>query len=846
LINKTLPGKGKLVMEGIVTDVRLALRGLRMAPGFAVAAVLILALGVGANVTAFGALRIAVLAQPPFPDPDSLVSVDLTRGVGDEERYSRWAYPYLRMLEGRDDRLIDPIAGYRTRVATLTERGPAIQVPMEIVSPDYFEVVGQPMTIGRGFGAEGEDPSGQHRVAVVSDSFWRTTLGGNAAAIGEELRLNGEPFLVIGVAPRGFSGFAGGSELWVPHGAYDVIQPGVLDQPYNHVAWVVGRLHHGASLEAADAQMRIIGDAVAEEWPMDTPYGAGARALEELWEEPEAQAASKYLAMASGLVLFVACANLSGLMLARARRKVHEGAVRRALGASRWRLIRAFLAESLTVATLGGICGLVVSVWGTRALRLAWPSQFQHRPDTGLQVVDPESLAIDSSAIIFALAVSIAAALLIGLIPALRASGEGITSRLKEGGRLAGRRRKLAGMDGQAALVGIQVCIAVLLLVSVGLVGASVQRLLAVDEGFRTERILTFDYSKPAAVPRLDPTDEEAWRVHINLSAQFDDRMIERVTTLPGVEAMTTSANTVMGGYQAVLSVTGVEGGPELPEAMSIGVNPVADQYFETLGIPILEGRGFRSSDGLDGEPVVILSEKAAATLFPDQSPIGRRVGIVFTLPGRLMAEVVGVAGEVLYMGPDREGLPVAYFSTRERRFGSHAMVRTMGRPEEMIQVIRNEIFAMDPTVAMSNIATMEELIGRSIGDRRIILALLGIFAAITVGLVAAGTWGLVAYSVADRQRELGLRIALGAEPTSVQRLVVRKSMGAGLAGVILGLAGAWAGSRLLESFLWEVSPREPLALLAGASLLLAVVLLASYLPARRATRADPIQVLRN
>jgi predicted permease len=460
--------------------------------------------------------------------------------------------------------------------------------------------------------------------------------------------------------------------------------------------------------------------------------------------------------------------------------------------------------------------------------------------------MDPESLVIDGGAVLFALAVSTAAALLIGIIPALRASGEGITSRLKVSSGLAGRRRSRAGIDGQAILVGAQVCIALLLLVSVELLGASVLRLLAVDEGFRTERVLTFDYSKPAEVPRLDPTDEEIWGAHIRLSAQFDDRLIQRITALPGVEAMTTSANTVMGGYQAVLGVAGVEGGSEMLEEMSIGVNTVADQYFETLGIPILEGRGLLPTDGLDGVPVVVLSEKAATTLFPDQNPIGRRVGIVFTLPGRLMAEVVGVAGEVLYMGPDQEGLPVAYFSTRERRFGSHAMVRTVGPPARMIEAIRNEIHALDPTVAMSNIATMDELIGRSIGDRRIILALLGIFAGITVSLVATGTWALVAYSVADRQRELGLRIALGAEPRSVQRFVVRNSMRAGLLGVLLGLGGAWVGSRLVESFLWEVSPRDPVALLAGASFMFAVVLFASYIPARRATRTDPILVLKD
>ncbi len=833
-------------MEGIGTDVRMAFRGLIKAPGFTLVAVLILALGVGANVTAFAGLKIAALARPPFPEAERLVSVDLTRQTEGGVRYSRWAYPYLEMLHDWDDRLVDPVAGYRTWQATLTELGPASQVAIEMVSADYFKVVGLPVEMGRDFTADEGDPGSGHRVVVVSHSFWQTRLGGDRSVLGREIRLNDAAFRVIGVAQRGFSGLAGGAHLWVPHGAYDLFQPGVLQQPHNHVVWVVGRLRPGATLPAAAAQMQVIGDAIAEAWSRSDRYAAGIRTFSEVWTNPHARAASTLLSLAAALVLLVACANLSGLMLTRARRRVREGAIRRALGASRWRLVRSSLLESLTLAALGGLAGVAVSLWGTRLLILAWPSEFLRGTDTGLQVVNPDAMSLDTGVMVFALLVSGLAALLTGLVPALRASSEQITGHLKETTGVSGRRRRFARIDAQTILVGAQVCLALMLLVSVGLLGSSVRRLLGVDEGFRTERLITFDYTRPQGVPRLDPTDETAWRDHIVLSAQFDDRFKRRVAALPGIEAIAISAGPMLVGFQAVLGVTGIEGQPQLDEGRSIGVVTVDDECFETLGIPILRGRGFTSSDGLLNQPAVVLNETAVTTFFQGQDPIGQRIGIVFALPGRDMAEVVGVVGDILHTGPDQDRWPVAYFSTRERRHGSHAMVRTTGDPTKSLRMIQDELHDMDATVAMGNVATMGQLIRRSVGDRTMILALLGAFASITVLLVAVGTWGVVAYSIADRTRELVLRIALGAERCSVVRLAMSKTAVTALVGVVLGLVGAFAGTRILDTFLWDTSARDPMTFLAGGTFLFAVVLVASYLPARRATSVDPAQVLRS
>ena len=833
------------LLDGILTDIRLAFRGLRKAPGFTVSAVLILALGIGANVTAFSALKIVVLTPPPFPEAERLVSVDLTMSRNDRTGFTRWAYPYVQRLADWPDRLIEPVAGYREQVATLTGFGPASQLNIEVVPPDYFDVVGHPLTLGRGFVAEEADPSGPYRVAVVSYSFWRTRLGADAAALGREIQLNGVNFQVVGVAPPNFSGFTGGATLWLPLGAYAVLQPGVLQEAYNHLVWVVGRLRPGANLAEAEAQMEVVGQAIAEEWSRGNyTYGADVRSFADVWTNSDARTASTFLALAAGLVLLVACANLTGLLFTRARKRVREGAVRCALGASRWRLIRSYLVESLVVTTFGGIAGLVLSAWGIRLLAVAWPSQFLQGNSTGLQVINPDGLALDARVITFAVVVSVCSALLIGLIPALRLSSFRITDHLKDGAGATKRHGGKSGLDAQTFLVGAQVSLALMLLVGVGLMGSSVRRLLDVDDGFQTQRLLSFVFSSPRAVPRFDPRDETAARSHITLSAQFDDQLQQRLNALPNIEGIAMSSGGILKNFEMVLGFRVEDGQSELSDG-GAGVVPVSDNYFGLLGIPILRGRGFGQPDGLNGLPVVVLSQSAASRFFPDQDPIGKRVTTGFALSGRATAEVVGVVGDVIYTGPEEERTPVVYYSLRERRAGSYAMVRTTGNPNEAVSLIRDELFAMDPTVAMSNITTVDQLISGSVGDRGLIFWLLTIFATITVLLAAVGTWGVVAYSVADRQRELGLRIALGAEGTSVLRLVLRRSTLTALGGVAIGLAGAWAGSRVLEALLWNTSARDPRIFLGGGALLFVVVLVASYLPARRATRVDPVEVLR-
>jgi len=652
--------------------------------------------------------------------------------------------------------------------------------------------------------------------------------------------LNGKRFEVVGVAPRGFSGLSGDAALWLPMAsAAELFSSFMIRGPQAHWLHVVGRLAEGATLAQARAQVEAIGRGIAEAFPLGDPsvvYGADVRSLGEVRVNEQARAAVLLLSVAAALVLLVACANLSGLLLARARRQARDGAVRLAVGASRWRLIRASLVESALLACLGGGAGVLVALWGTRAMAAAWPSRFLVSGVGEMRVTDPASLALDPAVLGFALFVTAATALLVGLAPAVRTSRSDVAASLREAAGATRRVRRVLGMDGRAALVGAQVALALVLLVGTGLVGRSMQRLLDVDLGFDPDHLLTFAYT----IPRAD-----AWADDANA---FHDRYVERIAALPGVRDVSLGTPPLSGHWSITL-VQDVRGHEPIPqgEGPAIGVHLVGDGYFEMLGVPLLEGRTLDARDGWDAHPTLVISRTAAQRLFPDEDPVGQSLKIGISADGKeAYAEVVGVVGDVRYGPPDEDPIPEAYYALRE--FGDrsvHVLVRTSADPLSLVPAVRAELGELDPDLAIFSVTTGRDLVARSTGDRRVVLALLALFAMVTVLLAATGTWGIVAYAVADRRRELGLRMALGARGGRVVGMVLAQSAGAALAGLLVGLGGAWAGARLLSAFMYETSPRDPLAFAGAASTLLAVVLVASWLPGRRATWVDPSEALR-
>jgi predicted permease len=829
--------------EGIGMDIRLALRALRRAPGFTFAALAVLGLGIGANATVFSALRVAVLAPPPYPDPGSLVLADLTYQRGEQEPEPLiWSYPKFRMFLETPDRRIDPAVGYAARTATLTDLGPAETIGIEVVSPGYFALLGRTPPLGRGFVDEEIDPGADPAVVVLSDVMWRERFGGDPGVLGSDVTLNQSRLTVVGVAPPDFEGLTGSADLWVPMGITGALVAPFMTSPESagaHWFHVLGRLTAGSTVEEARAQMTSIGAAISEAYPPPNTsrvFSASARSFLDVRSNERAESAVLFLTLAAGLLLLVACANLSGLLIARARSKMRDAAVRVAVGASRWRLVRASLAESLALAVLGGVVGLGLALGGTRALALLWPARFSGGEDGDLRVTDPAAFGVDVPVLLFAIAVTLLTGLVFGLAPALRASRPDVGERLRDGTGGTRAARGFAGLDVRSLLVGAQVALALVLLIGVGLVAESTRRLLAVDEGFRTERLLTFAYTMPSSSSRRDDP------------VGFHDELLDEIRAISGVESATVGCPPLR-GHCIITRVDAVEGEPEIPpgEGIQIGANMVDDVHFDALGIPVLVGRVFDSSDGRDRQATVVLNETAARELFGDRPAVGRFIELGVRDPDRdRMTEVVGVVGDVLYGRPEDGVMPEAYFSYRDfAEPRASVTVRTRGEPLGVVGDLTAAVQAADPEMALDRLETMETLIASSVGDRRAVVRLLGIFAAITLLLALTGTWSLVAYMVADRRRELGLRIALGARAEGIVRRMLSQGVRAAAGGVLAGLVLGRFVSRLLESLLWEIEPTEPVVYLGGALFLLGTVVLASWLPARRAARVDPVEALK-
>jgi putative ABC transport system permease protein len=836
------PSSEARIGSGLGSDLHIALRGMRRNPGFTFAAVAVLALGIGANATVFSALRVVVLTPPPYPRLDRLVVVDLVNEhLGRaERRVVTWSSPKFEAFLEVQNRLIEPVAGYANRSATLTGFGPATRIPYELVSPSYFRTLGVTPVVGRTLGTEeGHGPEGS-RIAILSHELWMSRFGGSASALDEDITLEGTSLRIVGVAPEGFHGLSGDAQVWVPLGVADeLFGYGLIEQSGAHWFHVVGRLRPDATLEEAAAQMASLGDGIAELYPSGDPqsvWTASARAFEDVRMNEAARAAVVLLTMAAAVVLLVACANLSGLLLARARRRARDGAVRIAIGASRWRIVRGSLVESGLLSILGGATGLGLALWGTSALASAWPRAFLSSAEGEMRVADLSHLGLEPAVLLFASLATALTALLFGAAPAARLSGTDVSVVLKDGSGATRREVGRASLDGRAALVGTQVALALLLLIGAGLLGSSTVRLLSIDEGVTTENVLAFRY----AIPETSTWSERETELH--------DELLARLEALPPVLSATTGSRP-LSGHWAITRVDAVEGGPEIPqgEGILIGVHMVGDGYFETLGIPVVSGRVFDATDGTDRFPTIVISERTAERLFPGEDPVGKRIEIGISDDNKeSWSEVVGVVGNVLYGPPDQDPMPETYYSNRE--FGTTSasvLVRTSVEPLPTMPTIRSALTELDPTLAIYGVTTMEEVVAASVGDRRVLLALLGLFAGVAVLLAATGTWGIVAVSVADRRRELGLRIALGADDVRVMGMVLRQSVVTAVLGVAVGLVGGAAASRLLEIFLWDTERLEPAVYAGGTLLLLAVTLLASWIPARGVLRLDPAETLR-
>lgn len=797
----------------VLQDLTFALRMLRKVPGFTAAAVLATALGIGANTAIFTVVKQVLLQPLPFHDPSRIVDVnEYARGAA-----SAVSPPNFMDWRGQN-RSLAALGAYSSQVLTLSDGAEPARTNSGYVDDRVFEVLGVAPIAGRAFNAQ-DVIAGGRKVVILGYDMWQRAYGGDRAVVSRLVTIEGEPHEVVGVMPQGFD-FPDGSEVWVPlrFSARDLRE----NQRGAHYISAVGRLRPGVTAAQASEDLNGIEERIAKQFP-DKVGGYSVAAVPLLESMVEGvQRPLLVLFGAVAFVLLIACVNVSNLLLARATTRTGEIAVRAALGAGRGRLVRQLLAESIVLSLAGGGAGLLLASWGVRALMSVAP------PD----LPRATNVEIDAGILAFSVLLSIAAGVMFGTVPALIASKPNLAIFLRDvrrdGGSSGGRRRL------RELLVSAQVALALVLLAGAGLAIRSFQRLTHVDPGFRPDSVLTARIALPDATY---PSEESQVRFFADYT--------EAVRRLPGVlqAGAVSIAPVTRAGFGGTFTIYGRPEGSDEGRAQVRSLTP---GYMETLSIPLRAGRFFDARDTPEAPRVAIISESGARRFWPGENPIGRRLRVHVNEPSGQPREIVGVVGDVRTRGMELALVPVIYVP--HSQYGPESMVltvRTAATPIALLPALKTTLRALAPGVALGRARTMDDLVAASVAQPRFRTLLLAIFAAVSLLLASVGLYGVVAFSVNQRRTELGLRIALGAEPAEVMRLVLRQGMLPVGIGIAVGLGGAVLLARVMKSLLFGVEPGDPATFGAVAIILTVVALAACYLPARRATAVDPATTLR-
>jgi putative ABC transport system permease protein len=813
-------------MRTLWQDVRFGARVLLKQPAFTLVAVLTLAVGVGANTTIFSVVNGVLLKSLPFPEPDRLVALNET---SESARVMAAAYPnYLDWRAGQS--VFENLAARMPAGGVITGGGEPERVMGRWVTASFFPVLGVRPGAGRFF-TDAEDRPGAERVMVLGHGLWRRRYGGDPSVVGRAVSFNGESWTVVGVTPPEFDFYGRdnlNNEFFIPLGR--LADQEWMHERKSHVVMVTGRLKPGVGLERARSEMRALAARLGGQFPESNGgNGVGLRPLLEDYVG-SARPGLLMLTLAVALLLLIACANVANLLLARGASRRREVALRMALGASRRRVVRQLLTESLMLASLGGAAGLLLAVWGLDLLVWLNPGG----------VPRLENVALDARVLGFTSAVTLLTGVAFGLTPALQTAGADFRSALGEGGpRATGAGRRL-----RAALVVTEVALSLVLLVGAGLLLKSFWRLMEVDPGFDARGVLTFRLRLPDAKYR-EPAQ----------IAAFLREAKRRIAELPGVERV--SLTTGFPFSRADDNGYLIEGEPEprRPDDWAKANRYSVDEdYHRTLGITLLAGRYFGAGDAGDAPPAVIVDDALVRREFPGRAPsdaLGKRLR--FGGEGEPWREIVGVVRHVRQRDLEDEGRvqiyrPWTQITGRWVADSTRAMdvvLKTSGEPLSLVAPAKREVQAVDGEQPLGNVQTLEELVAQSVAPRRFNLLVLGLFAGVALLLGAVGLYGVLSYAVAQRTREIGIRVALGARSADILRLVVGHGMLLALAGVAAGLAGALALTRLMKGLLYGVSAADPLTYATLSAFLLLVALLACLLPARRATKVDPMVALR-
>jgi len=805
-------------LEQLAQDLRFGMRMLAKHPGFTLVAVITLALGIGANTAIFSVVNKVLLQPLPFKDSDRLVIV---WEEGTAQGFPRNSVSAANYIDWRDqNQVFEGIAILGRMNFNLTGAGEPERIDGRRVSANLFDLLGVEPRLGRAFLPE-EDQPGSNRVVILSHGLWQRRFGSDSTIIGKPLTLNGQSFTVIGVMPPHFQFPRPQDELWVPIAFTSQEASNRGNNSYE----VIARIRPGVNLGQAQAEMNTIAARLKQQYP-DVVKSSGAVVIP-LHEQlvGDIKLALIVLLSAVGFVLLIACANVANLLLARAAVRQKEIAVRIALGASRMRLIRQFMIESLLLAALGGVVGLLLALWGVSLLKALIPEN----------ISQVQAITVDAKVLGFTIVVSLLTGLIFGLAPATQSSKVNLNETLKEGGR-----DSASGSHGnriRGLLVVAEVAVSLVLLIGAGLLINSFLRLLNVDAGFRADNLLTIN----VVLPELKYPDQA------RRTAFYSD-LLSRIEALPGVHsaAVTNYIPLTLQGDTFGISIEGrPDPGPDKrPDIVTRVISP---KYFSTMGIELLQGREFGEEDRVDSPRVVVVSETMARRLWPGEDPIGKRIKPGppdSPLPWRT---IIGVVKDVRQFELKADPKLQMYYCYVQPAFfvPSYLVVRTDVEPLSLAAAVREAVWGIDKDQPVSNVRTMKEVLSESIARQRFSMLLLGIFALLALVLAAVGIYGVMSYSAAQRTREIGIRMALGAQSRDVLRLAIGQGMRLALVGVAVGLIGALALTRLIESLLFGVSTTDPATFAVITILLVAVALLACYIPARRATRVDPLVALR-
>ena len=809
-------------LEQLWQDIRYALRMLRKSPGFTAVAVLTLALGIGANTAIFSVVYAVLLRPLPFADPGQLVRV-FDSNPHDQVEFDGLSYVDFEECREQNHAFTD-MAANQAHELTLTGAGEPSVLATNVVTPEIFSVLGVKPLAGRTFLPE-DGERGAAPVVILSENLWRSRFGADPNLVGRSINLDKRPFTVVGIMPAGFRSllFTPREDIWIPL-AQDPLFGSWMSRPVGHWMRVIARLRPGVSIAQAQAEMDAMSARLAKESPAQD--SGWAIHVEPLRQDIVGDAGPALLVLlgAVGLVLLIACVNIANLLLSRASSRAREIAVRIALGAGRKRIIRQLLTESAVLGLLGGLTGILLAYWGVHSLITLLPADLPRA----------QTIRVDGAVLAFALLLSVAASFVFGLAPSVFAADSSLQTGLKEA---AGRSGESGGQRRARGFLAVaEIALAMVLLVAAGLLLRSFSMLTSVNPGFNAEHLVKADIS----LPQFEYSSPEQW-------TSFSNELLARVHSEPGLQDSALAAPLPLDEGNVNLGFE-IAGNPPLPPGLNLTADftSVSPDYFRVMEIPLLRGRFFSEQDSASAPRVTVISEMMARRYFPNQDPLGRQLKFGFRPDDDVAREIVGIVGDVRDVSLSQNPGPMMYVPFAQAPFwGGQMVVRSTLSTSSVAASIRAATHEIDKDLPVTDIETLPEALDASVAQPRFRTLLIGLFGGIALLLAAVGIFGVISYSVSRRAHEIGIRMALGATPKHVMRMVLGESAKLVLLGLALGVPAALGLTRFLSTLLFGVHPADPLTFLGVALLLTVVALVASYVPARRAMRVDPLVALR-